>query len=106
MLILNNKKTAYHICYETDASECIRFAANELQKYLYASTKCLVPLFSSQIDRRGKEIHLGLNVRGKDYHQYVANLRDEGFAIVRDNDDLCFVSKSSRGVLYAVYYFL
>ena len=106
MLILNNKKTAYHICYEMDASECVRFAANELQKYLYASTKCLVPLFSSKIDRRGKEIHLGLNVRGKDYHQYVANLSDEGFAIVRDNDDLCFVSKSSRGVLYAVYYFL
>mgnify|MGYP003289046334 CR=1 FL=1 len=106
MIIINDKKTEFHICYDVSASECIRFAANELQKYLYASTKCVIPLFSSKCDRRGVEIHLGLNVRGKDYSKYVKDLSDEGFAIVEDLGDLAFVSKSSRGVLYAVYNFL
>lgn len=106
MIIINNKKTDYHICYDVLASECIRYAANELQKYLYKSTSCVVPLFSSKCPRRGVEIHLGLNVRGKDYNKYLDGLSDEGFAIVKDCDDLVFASKSSRGVLYAVYYFL
>lgn len=106
MIIINNKKTDFHICYDVSASECIRYASSELQKYLYKATSCCVPLFSSKCPRRGPEIHLGLNVRGKDYSKYVTDLSNEGFAIVLDNDDLVFVSKSSRGVLYAVYYFL
>ena len=106
MIILNNKKTDFHICYDVLASECIRYGANELQKYLYKATNCVVPLFSSKCPRRGAEIHLGLNVRGKDYSKYVEDLSEEGFAIVRDNGDLAMVSKSSRGVMYAIYYFL
>ena len=106
MIIIDNKKTNFHICYDNLASECIRYSANELQKYLYAATKCVVPLFSSKCPRRGQEIHLGLKVRDKDYSKYVNDFSEEGFAIVEEEGDLCFISKSSRGVLYAVYYFL
>lgn len=106
MIIIDNKKTNFHICYDVLASECIRYAANELQKYLCAATKCVVPVFSSKCPCRGFEIHLGLIVRGKNYEHYVNDLSEEGFAIVRDQGDLAIVSKSSRGVLYGVYYFL
>ena len=42
MNIINKEYTAYHICYDKDASECTRYAAGELQKYLYMATQCLI----------------------------------------------------------------
>lgn len=110
--IIDKQVSSFHICYDSEASECIRYAAKQLQKYLYASTYCLIPVFSSKCERRGKEIHLGLKVRDNDYSYYTSNLSKEGFVItnhfndiIKEND-LVFTSKSDRGILYAVYYFL
>lgn len=106
MNIINKEFTNYHICYDKDASECVRYAAGELQKYLYKSTLTLIPLFSSKCERRSKEIHIGSN-RGNDYLKYCEGLSNEGFAIkVLDNEDIVFISETSRGILYSVYYFL
>lgn len=105
-MLINNEYTKYHICYDKDASECVRYAANELQKYLYKATKCLVPLFSSKCDRRGPEVHIG-NARGNDYLHLCDGLSKEGFVVKKiANDDIVFISKSDRGILYSVYYFL
>ena len=106
MNIINKEYTSYHICYDKDAAECTRYASTELQKYLYKATKTLSPLFSSKCARRGPEIHLG-NCRGNDYLPLCDGLSSEGFVIKRlDNDDIIFISKSERGILYSVYYFL
>ena len=106
MNIINKEYTSYHICYDKDASECVRYAAGELQKYLYQATKCLIPLFSSKCARRGKEIHIG-SCRGNDYLSYCEGLSKEGFVVkALDNGDIAFISKSDRGILYSVYYFL
>ena len=106
MNLINKEYTSYHICYDKDASECVRYAAGELQKYLYKATKCLIPLFSSKCARRSKEIHVG-SCRGNDYSNLCLGLSKEGFVIkALDNDDLVFISQSERGILYSVYYFL
>ena len=106
MNIINKEYTNYHICYDKDALECTRYAASELQKYLYKATKCLIPLFSSKCVRRGPEIHIG-NTRGEDYSALCDSLSNEGFMIKElDNKDIIFISNSERGILYSVYYFL
>ena len=106
MIIINKEFTTYHICYDKDASECVRYAAGELQKYLYEATKCLIPLFSSKCERRSKEIHIG-SCRGNDYSNLCEGLSKEGFVVkALDNGDIAFISKSDRGILYSVYYFL
>ena len=105
-MLINKEYTNYHICYDKDASECVRYAAGELQKYLYKATKCLIPLFSSKCNRRGPELHIG-NVRGNDFSYLCKGLSKEGFAIKKlDNEDVVFISQSDRGILYSVYYFL
>ena len=91
-MLINKEYTNYHICYDKDASECVRYAAGELQKYLYKATKCLIPLFSSKCDRRGPELHVG-NARGNDYTYLCEGLSKEGFVVKKlDNEDifLCF----------------
>ena len=106
MNIINKEYSKYHICYDKEAGECTRYAAGELQKYLYQATKCLIPLFSSKCARRGPEIHIGSN-RGNDYSYLTNGLSNEGFVIkALDNEDIVFISKSERGILYSVYYFL
>ena len=106
MNLINNGNTNYHICYDYNASECIRFASFELQKYLYKATKTCIPVFSSKCPRRGPEIHLGKVVRGIDYTNYLKGLSDEGFVIKTNGDDLIITSKIDRGILYGVYYLL
>ena len=54
--IIKERKSEYYIVNSKEASECERFAANELQKYLYLSTFCPIPIYSDKSDIYGKEI--------------------------------------------------
>lgn len=108
MIIINKNAlvpTEYHISYNKDCDECVRFSAKELQKYLYKSTKVCVPLFSDKCPRRGKEIIIGTS-RGKDFTSMLNDLSDESFLIKADDGDLIITGKTSRAVMYGVYYFL
>lgn len=108
MILINNKKTSYHICTSKNADECVRFAANELQKYLYKSTLCCIPLFSDKKEKRSKEILIGKDAR--DINQRVVSdldgLSSEGYIIKEDNEELLLIGNTSRSTLYAVYRFL
>lgn len=107
MFLIKKGVTDYHICYDYNASECIRNASFELQKYLYMSSKTCIPVFSSKCPRRGSEIHLGRIVRESDYTYLTKDLSDEGFVIkLLGNKDIVITSKSDRGILYGVYYLL
>ena len=59
IILTNNLNSDYHIVTNTNASECERFAATELAKYLYKSTLCSIPYFSDKCKKRGKEILIG-----------------------------------------------
>lgn len=104
--LIKDNKTEYHICYDANASSTIRFAAIQLQKYLYYSTNTLIPMFSTYCNSRGKEIHLGNNVRNNDYSYLLNDLKEEDFIIKKVNDNYVIDSLSDRGILYGVYYFL
>ncbi len=66
--IINNQITNYHIVQSKDSTECERFASLELQKYLYKSLNCLVPVFSDKCARRSNEILIG-SARGNNYKE-------------------------------------
>lgn len=104
-MIIKDRKTNYHICYSKDASECVRFSATELQKYLYKSTNCCIPLFSDKCAKRGKEIYIG-KTRDVSYIHLLDDKSDESFLIKNVDDNILIEGKTDRAVLYGVYYFL
>ncbi len=108
--IVKNNRSPYHIVGSFFADECERFAASELQKYIYQSTNTLVHYFSDICEKRSVEILIGYEAR--DARSYipvneVENLHDEGF-IIRTFEDgtIIILGKTSRGTLYGVYEFL
>ena len=105
MIIINNKKSSFHICYSKDADECTRYSATELQKYIYKSTKVCIPVFSDKCERRSEEIHVGL-ARDDAFKDLFLNLSDEAFKLFKSNRDYIIVGKTPRGTMYGVYYFL
>ncbi len=105
MKIIENNKTEYMIVYNKDAHECVRYASNLLQEYLYLATSVCIPLFSDKCDRRGKEIILG-EARGIDIRCDIEGLNEEAFVIKEVEGNLCFAANSPRGILYSVIRFL
>lgn len=103
--IVNNKKTSYHIVHHKDSSECERFACTELQKYLYYSLDCPIPVFSDKCERRGSEILIG-NARNNNYNYLIKEKSKEAFIIKEVNDNIIISGNSSRAILYGVYKFL
>ena len=101
MKIIENNKTEFMIVYSKDAHECIRYASNLLQEYLYLATSVCVPLFSDKCDKRGKEIILG-EARGIDIRNEIQGLSEEAFVIKEVDGNLCFAANSPRGILYSV----
>lgn len=108
--IVKNGLSPYHIVTSYFADECERYAASELQKYIYESTNTLVPYFSDICERRGMEILIGYDARNaQDYieEKEFNSLMDEGFIIkTAITGDIVICSKTSRGTLYGVYTFL
>ena len=102
--IAKHGKSTFHIVDHKYTDETVRYAAGELQKYLYKATNALVPYFSDCCPMRGPEIRLGANVRGET--KIETNLCDDGFYIRADGENITITSSTSRGVLYGVYRFL
>ena len=103
--IIKNQRSEYYIVNNKDASLCERFAASELEKYLYLSTNCPLPIYSDKCDKYGKEIIIG-RARGNKKDERLNNLSDEAFIIKEAGDDLIIDGNSPRAILYAVYRFL
>ena len=108
--IIKNGRSSYHIVGSYFADECERFAASELQKYIYEATDVLIPFFSDICEKRSIEIIVGKDSRNA--REYVTeyeldSLGDEGFLIrVADDGTVLICGNKSRGTLYGVYAFL
>lgn len=105
-IIADNGKGFYHIVTGYMPHEAELYAASTLYTYLYKATKAIVPYFSDieRCPRRGPEIHIGSNVRGRQTD--VSGLSDDGFVIKTLGDDIVIAGKTPRGTIYGVYYFL
>ena len=62
-VIIDNKKCNYHIVGANFSTSCDRYAASQLQKYIYDSTGVFIPYFSDRCDKRGPEIIVGIDTR-------------------------------------------
>ncbi len=108
--IVKNGCSPYHIVGSYFADECERYAASQLQKYIYESTNTLIPYFSDICPKISDEIIVGYEARNaKEYinENEINQLDDEGFIIRTTNDNnIVICGKTSRGTLYGVYEFL
>lgn len=105
-LIADGKKSPFHIVTGQNAHGAVRFAAAQLQKYIYESTGACVPFFSDRCPRRGPEIMVGLDARDAANRVSVEGVGHEGFRIKTDKDDIIIAGTTPRGTLYGVYTFL
>ncbi|MBR7165444.1 MAG: DUF4838 domain-containing protein [Clostridia bacterium] len=101
--IAEEGESVFHIVAHQYASETIRFAASELQKYLLRATGTAIPYFSDRCPQRGPEIRIGAGVRGETKQE---EMDPEGFVIRGAGEHVTITGGSDRGVLYGVYRFL
>ncbi len=106
--IIKNQCTPYHIVTSMHAHAAERFAAQELQKYLYESTGVCVPFFSDRCPRRSVEIFVGMPPRDSAGYTDASDLGEEGFLIktIPETGDIVIRGNAPRGTLYGVYRFL
>ena len=105
-ILAEHGRSLYHIVTGQNAHETVRFAASELQKYLYRSTNVCIPYFSDRCPRRGPEILVGVEARDAGVRIDLTSVQEEGFRIQTEGDDLLICGTTPRGVLYGVYHFL
>lgn len=108
--IVKDGRSAYHIVGSYFADECERYAASELQKYIYEATGTFVPYYSDICSKRSVEILVGYTARNaSDYvsRDELDSLGEEGY-LMRSFEDgtVVICGKCSRGTLYGVYAFL
>ncbi len=102
--IAENGESKFHIVNHQYSDETVRYAASELQKYLLKATNAAIPYYSDRCPSRGPEIRIGAGVR--DETEAINDIKDEGFVIKADGENIVITGKTSRGVLYGVYRFL
>lgn len=105
-LIADGRRSPFHIVTGQNAHEAVRFAASELQKYIYESTGACVPFFSDRCPRRSPEIMVGIDARDAKERISMEGVGPEGSRIKTDNEDLIIAGTTPRGTLYGVYTFL
>ncbi len=107
-VIAENGRSDWFIVVDRDADEVTRYAAEQLNRYLYRITGALVPYHSNLCEKRGPEIKLGFRCRpdGEDDLINLEGLGKEGFRIRSTGENITIASASSRGILYGVYTFL
>lgn len=105
IVLIDNKKTNYHIVHSVNSTECERYACSQLQKYLYESLDYPFPIFSDKCSSRGPEILIG-SARGNNIKNLINNYSEEAYIIKEENDNIIITGNSPRGILYGVYRFL
>lgn len=105
IVLIDNKKTNYHIVHSVNSTECERYACSQLQKYLYESLDYPIPIFSDKCSSRGPEILIG-SARGNNIKNLIKNYSEEAYIIKEENDNIIITGNSPRGILYGVYRFL
>ena len=98
----------YSIVVKRDACEAERFAAKELQKYLYKSLGKNFPFFDERVDKFSPEIIVGFGARGVELtNEYQSLLGEEGFVLKPlSNGNYLIAGATARGTIYGVYTFL
>lgn len=108
--VIQNGQCLYHVVGANLSTACERYAASQLQHWLYESTGTFVPYFSDRCPKRTSEFLIGADTRNA-REQVTENelnaLGEEGFLIrTLDDGDILITGRTPRGTLYGVYEFL
>ena len=107
--IIQNNRCYYTVVGANMSDSCERYAASQLQRYLYDGTSTFIPYISDLCEKRGPEILIGADTREarRSVSEEELNvLGEDGFLIKTLDEDILITGKTSRGTLYGVYEFL
>ncbi|MBO7761632.1 MAG: DUF4838 domain-containing protein [Clostridia bacterium] len=107
--IIQNSIAHYQIVGANLSASCERYAAAELQKYIYRATGVFIPYYSDRLDPLGPEIYIGYKTRnGKEYltDEELSRMGEDGFLIRTVGKTILITGATPRGTLYGVYEFL
>ncbi len=107
--VISKGKAHYHIVGANFSKPAERYAASELQKYIYDSTDTFIPYHSDRCARRSPEIIIGYKTRNAEElvtAEEIESLGEEGFIIKTLGEDILITGKTPRGTLYGAYEFL
>ena len=101
MLLMEKKQARARIVLAENASECCRYGAFELAKYLGKIGGATLPIVTDDSPWQGSEICLGFTNRPGTPE--VSTLKNDGFAWLTRGDTLFITGENDRGTLYGVY---
>jgi hypothetical protein len=106
--IVTNGICRYSVVCAKTADETVRYACNELRRFLFECTGAAVPVLSDICPYTRPELRIGPDVRDDPFYRTldIAALGDEGFTIRTHGSDIYIIGGGSRGTLYGVYAFL
>ena len=96
----------YYIVVSRSAHAAEKYAAQQLQKCLYAATGKCFPYVNDFVEKLSKEIRVGASARNAEYHIDFSSLGEEGFVIKSVGEDILIAGATPRGTLYGVFAFL
>ena len=109
IVMAENGATDYKIVVPASASECVLYAANELNKYFEQSTGAEMEIVSDSgltPDENAKYVSLGDTSLAESLTVTKAEVNLDGYKIVRRGKTMLIKAYEDRGVMYGVYEFL
>ncbi len=107
--LFESGESDYTIILDPEASECVGYAAQELQHWLHQISGATVPIEENlSAGRSGKRLVIGYNSLTRETHRNLPapNGTDESFFYFSEGGDVYFWGDTDRGTLYSVYSFL
>lgn len=106
--LVQNGRSAATIVTSRRAGETVRYAANELHRFLYRCVGSPAAVMSDISPSRQPEVRIGPDVRDDPFYAELdlSGLGDEGYRIFTRGEDLYILGATPRGTLYGVYAFL
>lgn len=99
--------SGYGIILATEASESEKWAATELQHWLYIISKEYLPIYKSYNEQSGKNIVVGYTEAVQKLTNTAApSFEDESFHYFSDNGNVYIYGGKQRGTMYGVFSFL
>ncbi len=107
-VLFDGGKSDYVIVVDSQASECERYAAQELQDFLEKVGGVRIPIRDLSGGKKGRRLVVGYNELTR---QLIKDVQEpdgmnDALAYESKGGDICFWGDTDRGTLYSVYSFL
>lgn len=109
IVMAKNGETDYKIVVPASASECVRYAADELNKYFGQSTGAEMEIVTDSglsLDENAKYVSLGDTALAASLTVTKEEVNFDGYKIARRGKTILIKAYKDRGVMYGVYEFL